>query len=118
MLRSKFFSTEQVEAIVRDYHNAGLEPAEEALMAFAEKVLNNSYAVEQKDIDNLHKHGFSEEDILNIALTATSRSFFSRVVDAMGPQPPTEWLNRIEDLLGKDTYQALNIGRIYLRSKG
>lgn len=114
MLRSKFFNSETVEAIVRDYHNAGLDPKEEAVMAFAEKVLTNSYQISQDDIDNLKNHGFSAEDIFNIALTVTSRSFFSRVVDAMGFQIPGEWLSKTETLLGKAAFQTLNVGRSYL----
>jgi alkylhydroperoxidase family enzyme len=113
VLRSKFFDSDKVAAIVRDYHNAGLEPEEEALMAFAEKVLTNSYQISQDDIDILKTHGLSEEDIFNIALTVTSRSFFSRVVDAIGFKPPAEWLTKIEEFFGKDTYQALNVGRTY-----
>jgi alkylhydroperoxidase family enzyme len=113
VLRSKFFSAEQVEAIVRDYRNAGLNPTEEALMAFAQKVLKKAYEIEQEDIDNLHEHGFSDEDILNIALTATSRSLYSRMVDAVGAQPPSEWFLKMEDLLGQDTYQALKVGRTF-----
>jgi len=113
VLRSKFYNSETVEAIVRDYHSAGLAPKEEAVMAFAEKVLTNSYQISQDDIDNLKNHGFSEEDIFNIALTVTSRSFFSRMVDTMGFQIPPEWLTKMEDFLGKGTYQALNVGRNY-----
>ncbi len=39
VLASKFFSAEQVEAIVQDYRHAGLEPAEVAMMAYAEKIV-------------------------------------------------------------------------------
>jgi AhpD family alkylhydroperoxidase len=42
VLRSKFFSAEQVEAIVRDYRSAGLLPAEVAMMAYAEKIVLNA----------------------------------------------------------------------------
>lgn len=38
-----------------------LDPTEEALLAFAEKVLRNSYAIEQMDVDNLDELGFSEK---------------------------------------------------------
>ena len=51
MLRSRFFSAEQVEAIVRDYRNAGLEPAEVAMMAYAEKIVLNAYKVTPEEID-------------------------------------------------------------------
>ncbi|MBW2324326.1 MAG: hypothetical protein JRF41_12570 [Deltaproteobacteria bacterium] len=90
-----------------------MAPEEEALMAFAEKVLNDSSNIQQEDIDNLAEHGFSEEDILNIALTATSRSFFSRVVDAMGFQPPPAWLDKLQAKLGTETFKTLNVGRVY-----
>ena len=43
--------------------DAGLEPSEEALMAFAEKVSRNSCAIEQKDMDNLHELGISESEL-------------------------------------------------------
>ena len=82
-------------------------------MEFAEKVLNNSYKVDETDIDNLHDHGYSEEDILNIALTATSRSFFSRMVDTMGFQPPSAWMGKVQELLGNETFKTLNVGRVY-----
>jgi hypothetical protein len=79
VLRANFFSGKQVMAIVaRDYDTAGLEPAEVALMAFADKVVVRAYEVTQEDIDELRRHGFSDEDILDIALTAASRSFFSK----------------------------------------
>lgn len=76
MLRQKFFNSEQVEAIVRDFRTAGLEPAEIALMEFAEKIVNNAYEITSDDYDNLRNHGFSDEDIFNIALTTASRIFF------------------------------------------
>ena len=112
-LRSKYYNSEKVEGIIRDYKNADLEPKEQALIAFAEKVLTNSHQISQKDIDILKSHGFSEEDIFNITLTVTSRSFFSRTVDVIGFEPPAQWLNKTESLLGKDTFKTLNVGRLY-----
>ena len=90
MLRSKFFSAEQVEAIVQDYRHAGLEPAEVAMMAYAEKIILNAYKVTPEDIDGLRAHGFSDTDILDIALTAAARSFLSKVLDAVGAEPDDE----------------------------
>jgi uncharacterized peroxidase-related enzyme len=113
VLRTRFFSAEQVEAIVRDYRQAGLEPAEVALMAFAEKVTLHAYEVTQEDIDALRAHGFSDADIVDIALTAASRSFFSKMTDALGFQPPTFWLKEMRELFGADGYKALTVGRAY-----
>ncbi len=113
MLRTKFYSAEQVEAIVRDYRTAGLEPAEVALMAFAEKVTLHAYEVTEEDIDGLRAHGFSDTDILDIALTAASRSFFSKMTNALGFRPPAFWLKEMEGLLGPGGYKALTVGRAY-----
>lgn len=96
MLRARLFTSEQVEAIVKDYLNAGLEPAEVAAMAFAEKVTHNAYKVAPEDIDKLRSHGFSDEDILDIILAVSARNFFSRVLDATGAEPDEAYL-KLED---------------------
>ncbi len=106
VLRLKLFSPEQVEAIVKDYRNAGLEPAEVAMMAFAEKVTRNAYKVAPEDIDGLRSHGFSDAGILDIVLAASARNFFSRVLDAVGAEPDETYL-KLEDSLR----EALTVGQ-------
>ncbi len=86
--------------------DAGLSPAEEALMAFAEKVTLQSHAVTQEDVDGLRAHGFSDPDILDIVLTASARNFFSRVLDALGALPDAAYRDLSPDLLA-----ALSVGR-------
>jgi alkylhydroperoxidase family enzyme len=102
-----------VEAIVRDYHSAGLEPAEVALMAFVEKVVLHAYEVTQEDIDNLRTHGFSDADILDIALTAASKCLVSKVIDALGLEVDSKILKQREESLGEEAYQTLQVGRVY-----
>ena len=106
ILVSKFFSAEQVEALTRDYHHAGLEPAEVAMMAYAEKIARHAYKVTPEDIDGLRAHGFSDTDILDVALTAAARSFLSKVLDAIGVEPD-DWFMDLEPELR----QALTVGR-------
>ena len=106
MLRSKFFSAEQVEAIVKDFRNAGLESAEVAMMAYAEKITQHAYKVTQEDIDELRSHGFSDAQILDIALTAGLRNFISKVIDAVGAEPDAEYM-KIEPALRR----VLAVGR-------
>lgn len=98
---------------MRDYRNAGLEPADVALMAFTEKVVLHAYEVTREDIDNLRTHGFSDADILDIVLTASYRCLLSNMVDALGFPPASEWLKGIEEVLGQELYQALQVGRLY-----
>jgi uncharacterized peroxidase-related enzyme len=106
VLRSRFFSAEQVEAIVQDYRHAGLEPAEVAMMAYAEKIVLNAYKVIPEEIDGLRAHGFSDTDILDIALTAAARSFISKVIDAVGVEPDEKYMD-VEAALR----QTLTVGR-------
>ena len=106
MLRSRFFSAEQVEAIVQDYRNAGLELAEVAMMAYAEKIVLNAYKVTPEEIDGLRAHGFSDTDILDIAMTAAARSFLSKTSDAVGVEPDEKYMD-----LQPELRQALTVGR-------
>lgn len=87
MLRKNFFSLEEVAAIVDDFHTAGLEPAEVAMMGYARKLALQAHAITQADVDGLRAHGYSAEEITQIALVAAARSFFSKTLDALGAQP-------------------------------
>jgi len=49
LLRSGIFTNEQVNAIARDYRQAGLAPAEVAMMAFAEQVTARANTVTRED---------------------------------------------------------------------
>lgn len=106
MLRANFFSAEQLEAIVRDFRNAGLEPAEVAMMAFAQKVTLHAHEVTPQDIADLRGHGFSDAEILDIALAAAARNFYSKVLDAIGAEPDEVYLKLEEGLR-----RALTVGR-------
>lgn len=106
VLHSKFFTAEQLEAIVQDFRHADLEPAEVAMMAYAEKIILNAYKVTPEDIDGLRAYGFSDTDILDIALTAALRSFYSKVLDAVGAEPDEKYLDMQLELR-----EVLTVGR-------
>ncbi len=76
------------------------------MLAYAEKVTQNAYKVTQKDIDELRSHGFSDAEILDIALVAAARNFMSKTLDAVGVEPDSEYL-KLEDSFR----QALAVGR-------
>jgi uncharacterized peroxidase-related enzyme len=87
MLKSELFDRAQVEAIMRDYRTAGLEPVEVAIMAVAEKVAMHAYKVTPEDIDELRALGMADAEIFNVVLAAAARCFFSKSLDAMGARP-------------------------------
>lgn len=79
----KVFTTDQLEAIARDYHAAGLQPAEVAMMEYAEKLSGDAAGMTDEDTLALRKHGFSDREIMDITLAATARNFLSRTLLAL-----------------------------------
>ena len=102
ILNKNGVSVDQLRAILADFHNAGLEPSEVAMMDFARKIARSADEMTQADVDALRSLGLEDLDILDITLTATMRSFASKTFDALGagPDPVYDGLERqLSDLL-------------------
>jgi len=78
------FNLDQLRSILLNYHNAGLESKEVAMMDFAQKVSRNANDITPAEIDELRSMGFNDADILDITLAATMRSFASKTFEALG----------------------------------
>jgi uncharacterized peroxidase-related enzyme len=81
------FSLEQLRALLTDYHIAGLEAVEVAMMDFARKISLHAYEMTSADVDALHAFGLDDLEIFDIVLTATMRSFASKTFGALGAEP-------------------------------
>ncbi|WLQ07069.1 carboxymuconolactone decarboxylase family protein [Arthrobacter oryzae] len=77
---------EELVLIARDYHNAGLSPAEVAMMEYAEKVSTDAVAMTDADTLDLRDHGFTDREILDITLAAGARNYLSRVLHAIAAE--------------------------------
>jgi alkylhydroperoxidase family enzyme len=93
-------------AIAKDFRNAGLHPQEVAMMSFVQKVITQAHKVSEHDIDELHAHGLSDEEILDIVLTCAARSFIGITLDTIGAKPDIAYLEIEPELL-----QLLTVGR-------
>ncbi|MFN8135942.1 MAG: carboxymuconolactone decarboxylase family protein [Chitinophagales bacterium] len=80
-------SVDQLRRILINFHDAGLEQDEIAMMEFAQKIIRNANEISQTDIDALRELDFKDVEILDITLAATMRSFASKTFDAMGAKP-------------------------------
>jgi uncharacterized peroxidase-related enzyme len=96
----------QLIAIARNYHHAGLNSDEVAIMAFAEKIIINATSVTQADVNHLKSFGLTDAEILDITLAATVRSFFSKTLDALNAEPDAKYLSLSDELR-----EALSVGR-------
>lgn len=100
VLHKNGFSLDQVQAILQDYHQAGLEKAEVDMMDLAARMSTNPQAVTAAHIQRLRDDGFSDEDIANIALAASARNFLSRYFDALGVEPDPQLIEQEPELWG------------------
>ena len=102
ILNKNGVSLEQLRAILVNSHDAGLEPAEIAMMAFARKIVRAANEMTRADADALRALGLEDVEILDITLTATMRCFASKTFNALGAGPDAvyaELERQLADLL-------------------
>lgn len=76
-------SEEELLAIARDFHDAGLPEAEVAMMDYAVKLCTDAAAMTDADTQRLRDLGYSDREIEDITMAAAARNFISRSVLAM-----------------------------------
>ena len=99
-------TVEQVIAVEQDFRNAGLSPREVAMLEYVEQISIDASRIEPADIERLREHGFSDENIYDIAMCASLRHFISRFFDAVGALPDPQLAT-----LPKNLTAALEVGR-------
>ncbi|QEE61897.1 carboxymuconolactone decarboxylase family protein [Salinibacterium sp. dk2585] len=77
------FGEEQLERIATDYRDADLSDAEVAMMEFAEKVSRDASSMTDADSLRLRELGFTDREIVDIALAAAARNYYSRAIQAL-----------------------------------
>ncbi len=104
VLRERF--GEPVREIALDHRSAGLDEVDVAVMDFAERVVDDAASITDEERQRLRNLGLSDKDIMDVALAAAARCFFSKALDAMGVQPDATY-NELEPELR----EALVVGR-------
>lgn len=102
ILNKNGVSVNQLRAILTNFHEAGLESIEVAIMDFAQKIIRSANEMTQTDVDALRALGLEDIEIFDITLTATMRSFASKTFDALGAGPDAvyeELEKQLSDLL-------------------
>lgn len=79
----KYIDEDQLLRIATNYHDAGLEEAEVAMMDFAVKLSTNSAGMTNADSQILRDVGFSDREIVDITLAAAARNYLSRTLQAV-----------------------------------
>jgi uncharacterized peroxidase-related enzyme len=84
-----------------------ISDAEWAMVDFARNVARDASRITAGEVAALREiHGLSDAEIFDIAAIAASRSFFTKVLDALGSEPDPAFMT-----LDSDLRQALTVGR-------
>jgi alkylhydroperoxidase family enzyme len=97
---------EPVLQIATDRSEAGLDDVDLAVMDLAERVVDDATAIDEADLQRLRDLGLSDEEIMDVVLTAAVRSFWTKTLDALGVQPDASYSE-----LEPELREALAVGR-------
>jgi uncharacterized peroxidase-related enzyme len=105
VLGDKFLSQDELRAIAAG-DGSSLSDAEVAMMSLARKVVVDSSSISCEDVDALRSSGLSEGEIFDVVAVAAARTFFAKLVDALGAQPDATYLE-----MERGLREALTVGR-------
>lgn len=106
ILREQFYDAQQLAAIAENVDDAGLAPADVAIMRFAEHIVRDAASVTQEEVEQLRRHGLTDAEIFDVAAATAARCFFSKLLDALGAEPDSAY-TQLEATLKK----TLTVGR-------
>ncbi|AOF86909.1 hypothetical protein BSY239_1179 [Hydrogenophaga sp. RAC07] len=79
------------DQVAVNHHKADISPRQKAMLDFAMKVCLNSHEVNDDDFAPLHAHGFSDEDIWDIAAITAFFGLSNRMASFSNMQPNPEF---------------------------
>jgi uncharacterized peroxidase-related enzyme len=103
---TRFIPEDEVRRLALGEAGDGITPAENAMMDFARKVASDASQITSCDVEGLHAHGFSDEEVFDIAATAAGRAFFTKLLDALGVEADGSVL-----AISRTLRETLTVGR-------
>ena len=79
------------DQVAVNWRKADITPHQYAMLEFAMKVCERSHEIDEADFPPLHAHGFSDEDIWDIAAITAFFGLSNRMASFSGMQPNTEF---------------------------
>lgn len=83
VLGHELFDEAQLERIARDYRDAGLDDADVAMMAYAERVASDAASMTDADSRRLREAGFTDREIVDITIAAAVRLYFGAALQGL-----------------------------------
>ncbi len=79
------------DQLATNYLKADITPRQKAMLGFAMKVCNASYAIADDDFAQLHEHGFTDEDAWDIAGITALFGLSNRMANVTSMRPNDEF---------------------------
>ena len=79
------------DQVAINHRKADISPRQRAMLDFALKVCQHSDEVEEADFNALHAHGFTDEDIWDIAAITAFFGLSNRIANVTGMMPNPEF---------------------------
>ncbi|WED24332.1 peroxidase-related enzyme [Vibrio sp. JC009] len=79
------------EQVAVNYREADITPRQKAMIAFAMKVTDDSRSINEEDFAALREHGFSNEDIWDIAGLTAFYNMSNRMMSFLAVRPDDEF---------------------------
>ena len=104
---AKFVGKNAVISMANGEDTRELTEAEKAMARFARHVAKDASKITAGEVAALREiHGLSDAEIFDIAAIAAARSFFTKLLDALGSEPDRSFMKLDEELR-----RALTVGR-------
>jgi uncharacterized peroxidase-related enzyme len=91
ILRIRAKNPQIADQVAINYRKADITPRQKAMLAFALKVAQESHAIDDVDFTGLREHGFSDEDIWDMAGISAFYGLSNRMANMMGMRPNDEF---------------------------
>lgn len=85
-LRDACGDEETMRAIAADPSGACLDGTDRAVVEFATSVASDAASITSAHVQALRDQGLTDPEIVDVALAAAARAFFTKVLDALGVQ--------------------------------
>src|SRR6202022_1024170 len=91
ILRIRAKNPEIADQIAINYRNADITPRQRAMLDFAMKVCAEAHTISERDFAEIGAHGFSDDDIWDIAAIAAFFALSNRMANMTGMRPNNEF---------------------------
>jgi uncharacterized peroxidase-related enzyme len=106
-LRDECGDEDTMRAVAADPSGAALDATDRAVVEFATDVARDAASITEGQIQGLRDHGLTDPEIVDVALAASARAFFTKVLDALGVQADAQ----LGETFDPEVRQQVTVGR-------